>query len=219
MDVTNPAVAGTQFTAYMALANVAIAYSATWQGIAIEAWGYPRMMLIDVMVGVLCLAIIPFLRPTFDAPGVARFLDHVAPRRARFAAGLLGVLCLAWVPTRLWEELLGPARPVAGTFFTLVFVCSALFLLAGGAVLAPTERRLARIGAWFAPFLLLMYLRYYVEPIGAWLKVAKEDSTFHAVADAIALGVPTIGGVLLLTLASRGWEALRPVDNVTNTAA
>ena len=40
MDVTNPAVAATQFTAYMAMMNLAIAYSATWQGIAIEALGY-----------------------------------------------------------------------------------------------------------------------------------------------------------------------------------
>ena len=42
MDVTNPRVAATQFTAYMALLNLNIAYSATWQGIAIEALGYRR---------------------------------------------------------------------------------------------------------------------------------------------------------------------------------
>ncbi|TRZ64477.1 MAG: MFS transporter, partial [Rhodocyclaceae bacterium] len=47
MDVTNPRVAATQFTAYMALMNLAISYSATWQGIAIEAWGYPNTMLVD----------------------------------------------------------------------------------------------------------------------------------------------------------------------------
>ena len=38
MDVTNPKVAATQFTAYMAMANLAIAYSATWQGVAVEAF-------------------------------------------------------------------------------------------------------------------------------------------------------------------------------------
>ena len=32
MDVTNPAVAATQFTAYMAMMNLAIAYSATLAG-------------------------------------------------------------------------------------------------------------------------------------------------------------------------------------------
>jgi PAT family beta-lactamase induction signal transducer AmpG len=40
-------VAATQFTAYMAMMNLAISYSATWQGIAIEALGYPKTLLID----------------------------------------------------------------------------------------------------------------------------------------------------------------------------
>ena len=39
MDVTNPAVAATQFTAYMAMMNLAIAIAAGWQGVAVEAWG------------------------------------------------------------------------------------------------------------------------------------------------------------------------------------
>ena len=41
MDITNPAVAATQFTAYMAMMNLAIAIAASWQGAAVEAWGYP----------------------------------------------------------------------------------------------------------------------------------------------------------------------------------
>ena len=36
MEVTTPRVAATQFTAYMALMNTAIPYSATWRGWAIE---------------------------------------------------------------------------------------------------------------------------------------------------------------------------------------
>jgi MFS transporter, PAT family, beta-lactamase induction signal transducer AmpG len=41
MDITTPAVAATQFTAYMALQNFAIAYTSQWQGISIERYGYP----------------------------------------------------------------------------------------------------------------------------------------------------------------------------------
>src|SRR5580765_5023187 len=41
MDVTTKAVAATQFTAYMAMSNLVITYSAWWQGQAITRWGYP----------------------------------------------------------------------------------------------------------------------------------------------------------------------------------
>src|SRR5882672_7376656 len=41
MDVTTPAVAGTQFTAYMALCNLVYSYSSSWQGHALTRWGYP----------------------------------------------------------------------------------------------------------------------------------------------------------------------------------
>jgi len=65
MDITNPKVAATQFTAYMALLNLVIAYSALWQGQAIEAWGYPATLLIDAAVGLLCIALLPLMtRPS-----------------------------------------------------------------------------------------------------------------------------------------------------------
>ncbi len=48
MDVTNPRVAATQFTAYMAMNNLVIAYSAKWQGLAVERFGYPATLGIDV---------------------------------------------------------------------------------------------------------------------------------------------------------------------------
>ena len=69
MDVSNPAVAATQFTAYMAMLNVVIAYSAAWQGHAVEQWGYPITLTVDAAAGMICLALLPFVRkrPT-DAP-------------------------------------------------------------------------------------------------------------------------------------------------------
>lgn len=63
MDVCNPAVAATQFTAYMALLNAVISYSAKWQGAAVEKWGYPITLLMDALFGLLCLAFLPFMRP------------------------------------------------------------------------------------------------------------------------------------------------------------
>ena len=63
MDVTNPAVAATQFTAYMALLNLVIQYSATWQGIALERWGYPTTLMIDGTVGLVSVSLLPLMKP------------------------------------------------------------------------------------------------------------------------------------------------------------
>ncbi|MEO8805301.1 MAG: MFS transporter, partial [Burkholderiaceae bacterium] len=123
MDVTNPAVAATQFTAYMAMMNLAIAYSATWQGIAIEALGYPKTLLIDAITGVLCLALLPFIKPAAEPAG-----DGGGAGRARVLAGVLALACLAWLPYRggVWNA--GAAAPIFETLFTLIFVASAVFL-------------------------------------------------------------------------------------------
>jgi PAT family beta-lactamase induction signal transducer AmpG len=63
MDVTTPAVAATQFTAYMALMNFVIQYSARWQGLALERWGYPTTLMIDGSAGLLSIALLPFIVP------------------------------------------------------------------------------------------------------------------------------------------------------------
>jgi PAT family beta-lactamase induction signal transducer AmpG len=63
MDVTTPAVAATQFTAYMALLNFVIQYSARWQGLALERWGYPITLALDGVLGLFCLVLLPFITP------------------------------------------------------------------------------------------------------------------------------------------------------------
>ncbi|MBI1372305.1 MAG: MFS transporter [Phycisphaera sp.] len=63
MDVCDPAVAATQFTAYMAMINFVTWYSATWQGWALEHWGYPVVLTIDAFAGVLCVAALPWITP------------------------------------------------------------------------------------------------------------------------------------------------------------
>ena len=62
MDVTTPAVAATQFTAYMALSNLAISYSSWWQGLSIVRWGYPITLVLDCAVGMVMLFLLPFMK-------------------------------------------------------------------------------------------------------------------------------------------------------------
>jgi PAT family beta-lactamase induction signal transducer AmpG len=205
MDVTNPTVAATQFTAYMALLNLSIAYSATWQGVAIEALGYPMTMGIDAVVGLLCLALLPWMRSVRgNAP------DGGAPVRARVSAFVLGLACLAWLPYRLAHDGVGAAGPLFETLFTVVFVASALFLLAGAAVLAGSARGLARIGVWMAPLLLLIYARRWVGAVPDGFGGGVISPQAVAVgAEMLIRAVPLLAGALLLALAVRPWSELQ----------
>lgn len=63
MGITQPAVAATQFAAYMALTNLSIAYSVVWQGYAVHHWGYAVTLGLDALVGLSCLLLLPWLRP------------------------------------------------------------------------------------------------------------------------------------------------------------
>ncbi|HET7526611.1 MAG TPA: MFS transporter, partial [Burkholderiaceae bacterium] len=196
MDVTNPAVAATQFTAYMALLNLNIAYSATWQGIAIEALGYPNTMLIDAITGLLCLALLPWIRTVRGNQP-----DGGAPLRARASAVVLGLACIAWLPYRLNQAGLGAAAPLFETLFTVVFVASALFLLAGAAVLTQASRALLRAAPWIALLLLAMYARRWSGELGG--------NAAQVAAWLINL-LPVAAGALLLALAAQAWRELQP---------
>ena len=220
MDVTNPAVAATQFTAYMALMNLAISYSATWQGIAIEAWGYPTTMLVDGIFGLTCLLVLPWLKRSDDVSkgaskgasnsdgNAASFADALGPKRARRLAAGLGLLCLAWVPYSHWSEAFGAAKPIMGTLFTLIFIASALFLLAGRAVLGEAGGRTAQVGVWVAPLLLLMYARYYLDKMAGWLPTGLDGASFVAAAQGAMLGVAVLAAVLLLRLGAQPWKQM-----------
>jgi len=190
MDVTNPAVAATQFTAYMAMMNLAISYSATWQGIAIEALGYPKTLLIDAVIGLLCLAVLPFIKPADNPAG-----DGGGAGRARVMALVLALGCLAWIPFRAGLLPVGTAAPIFETLFTLIFVASAVFLGAGAIVLGPTAGLLSRLGLVMAPLLLAMYLRKWW-PQADWLYYV----------------VPVAAALLLLAQSRLSWQALRVVD-------
>ncbi len=62
MDVTVPAVAATQFTAYMAMSNLVISYTSWWQGNALVTWGYPVTLVLDSVVGLAVLFLLPLMK-------------------------------------------------------------------------------------------------------------------------------------------------------------
>ena len=186
MDVTNPAVAATQFTAYMAMLNLTIAYSATWQGVAIEALGYPLTLAIDAGVGLLCLLVLPLIKPADRQQGEG------AAARARLLAGVLSAGCVAWLFYRLGPVGNGgAAAPLFETLFTLVFVASAVFLAAGAPVLGRSAPVLSRAGLLMAPLLLAVYARRWW-PQFEW----------------VYLAVPAAAALLLAAQARLGWRVL-----------
>jgi MFS transporter, PAT family, beta-lactamase induction signal transducer AmpG len=67
MGLTNPLVAATQFTGYMALKNLAISYTNAWQGAVADAQGFAVVLFIDASLVLLPVLLIPFLRPAARA--------------------------------------------------------------------------------------------------------------------------------------------------------
>jgi len=64
MDITTPAVAATQFTAYMALLNLTTSYVKFLEGVVGRDWGYPALLSIECAAGVLCILLLPFMTTT-----------------------------------------------------------------------------------------------------------------------------------------------------------
>lgn len=78
MDLVEPCIAATQFTACMALLNLVTVYSYWWEGMAITpatagGWGlsYLQIFLLDAALGSIFLLIIPFAKPRPPSPGPA----------------------------------------------------------------------------------------------------------------------------------------------------
>ena len=62
MGMTNPAVAATQFTAFMAMSNLAVSLANYWQGIVAERIDYAAVLYLDALIGLSVILLIPFLR-------------------------------------------------------------------------------------------------------------------------------------------------------------
>lgn len=82
MDVCDPKVAATQFTAYMAILNFVIFYTSTWQGHAIVEWGYPTTLAIDGVIGLGCIALLPWIRkPKKDEAEMSDSSDGITDKQ------------------------------------------------------------------------------------------------------------------------------------------
>jgi PAT family beta-lactamase induction signal transducer AmpG len=58
MDICTPAVAATQFTAYVAMVNLTIVYSSAWQGWCVDKLGYPSTLALDALLGMVSLPLL-----------------------------------------------------------------------------------------------------------------------------------------------------------------
>lgn len=67
MGLTNPLVAATQFTGYMALRNLTISYTNFWQGALVDSQGYATVLYIDALLVALPVLLLPFLKPSTRA--------------------------------------------------------------------------------------------------------------------------------------------------------
>jgi PAT family beta-lactamase induction signal transducer AmpG len=197
MDVTNPRVAATQFTAYMAMMNLAIAFAASWQGVVIEAWGYPTTLLVDAITGPLCCLLLPAMKET------TIFTDEHAEGRARKTAAVLGISVLSFALYWPNRETFASGQEIFGTFYTLVFVASALFLLAGREVLGVAAGAKGRAALWIAPLLLAMWGRYWIDKIPYGLQAPAQTLMY---ATALA------GGLVLLSLAALDWRGTTRIE-------
>jgi PAT family beta-lactamase induction signal transducer AmpG len=87
MGMTNPAVAATQFTAFMGMSNLAISMGNGWQGIVAERMGYAQVLYIDALIALLVIAVIPFLRSREESVGPAAPVTVKVVPAAAVAAG------------------------------------------------------------------------------------------------------------------------------------
>jgi len=72
MGMTNPAVAATQFTAFMGMSNLAISFGNYWQGMVAERMDYAAVFYLDSLFAILAILVIPFLRDREEQPAVKK---------------------------------------------------------------------------------------------------------------------------------------------------
>jgi len=198
MDVTTPRVAATQFTAYMAMSNLAIAFAATWQGLSVEVFGYPATLLIDAITGPLCVLLIPLMTAAAAQP------DGRGPGRARLSALVLGLCCLSFLAYWPYRDSLGAGQAIASSFYTLIFVAAALFLLAGRQVLGTAAGPLRGPTLWLFLPLMALHARNFMDDM------ADMPALIGAV-QVLCYAVPLLAGVVLLMLTRRDWQG--PTDS------
>jgi PAT family beta-lactamase induction signal transducer AmpG len=192
MDVTNPRVAGTQFTAYMAMGNLAQVFAASWQGVAAEKFGYPATLTVDGLTGLLCILLLPLMRKV-DPQTIRGMCDALAEGRARLMARALAPCCLAFLPYAWLFDRKSPFADILETVLTLIFVAVALLLYAS-TLLQTQSRALQRMCKGVAIAVLALYGRH-------WLPG-------YAAVDALCSAVVVAAALTLLRVSARPWQGL-----------
>ena len=72
MRLSNPAIAATQFTGYMALHNLTYTYTSLWQGRFADLYGYARALTLDGWLAFVPLLLLPLLKVPKRDPETAR---------------------------------------------------------------------------------------------------------------------------------------------------
>ena len=69
MGLTSPAVAATQFTAYMAISNLCVSITNYWQGTVAENFDYSVALYIDSALIIAAVVLLPFIKNRQPATG------------------------------------------------------------------------------------------------------------------------------------------------------
>ena len=75
---------------------------------------------------------------------------------------------------------------------------------------------LTRISVWTAPLLFAMHVRYYIDSVAGWFPFLVSAEQFKSGASLVLLAIPFVAGTVLLLLALRPWNELRPSPAVAN---
>ena len=79
MEMTNPLVAATQFTAFMAMSNLAISFAHYWQGQVAGEFGHSIVPHLDVLLVPVPVALIPFMKSREETLTSAATPSQVPP--------------------------------------------------------------------------------------------------------------------------------------------
>ena len=188
MDITNPRVAATQFTAYSAITNGGTAFGAAWQGKVASTWGYPNALLADAAIGLLCVLLLPLIRK--PSPEELEHGDGRKEARSRSLAIALAVVTLAWIPVSTIPAIPATVESLLETFFSIVFIGVSLLLLARS--LEDIGARRAVVCRWTAVLIQVMHIR---GSLAGWLGL--DPNAAHIGFDAVAV----IAAAVLINLA------------------
>jgi PAT family beta-lactamase induction signal transducer AmpG len=194
MDVTNPRAAATQFTAYMAMGNLAMVFASSWQGISAERYGYPKTLLFDGLTGLLCILLLPMMSRLTKAASQS-LCDVHASGRAKTMARALALLCLAFVPYLWIHDPKGAFTEIAETLLTLISIMSAMLIYAGTLLQLQTPPT-KRWGTLVSLLLLGAYARN-------WLPA--NDVVLVSLS-----GVVIVAAATLFSMSRRDWAGLAP---------